>query len=430
MSAPEATSESLGTGETSFPVPVGAFGRDAPKLLAKGKIVLPVRVDKQPAVKGYLTMGRRYARELAGNPKFSGFALGIRTGPENNLTVADIDSTDPAVAREAERIFGEPTVIVATASDKRHFYYAHTDEPRLVRPFKDQAFPVDVIGAKGFTVAPSSEFGTRAYRFIKGGIEDLNRLPPIRPSWRDALPADSQSSASVRRCKQAHVPIDGMRNIALFDYLRSLASPRSSLEEMIEAGQRLNAEFAEPLSDAELMRTASSVWTYKQQGRLILPNNPAVVVRLPLLDAFVVSASEPNTTDALLLWLELVRQHSGADRDSFAVCPKAMARDRVIGRWSAARIRKARNRLLEMGRLEVAREGSAVPGNRFEYRLTGETSFPNVTYTSPPSSSLQEGRQNEILNHVHSEICDRGIARGGSIEAQERVIGWSFLSAT
>ncbi len=157
----------------------GIFSEWQPRYAQHGVATFPVQIignDKKLATKGYLKTGLRGSAQLAA--KFADAkSFGFGCGPYNRLMVVDMASTDPAIIREGERLFGQSPLLWRTGGGKFAMPFRHNGEGRHIRPIK--SLPIDVLGA-GFAVAPPSAGETRAYEIIKGTLADLDRLPVAR----------------------------------------------------------------------------------------------------------------------------------------------------------------------------------------------------------------------------------------------------------
>ena len=65
----------------------------------------PLKADKSPAVRGYMSIGATYSAKLA--TKFpNATAAGFVAGPRNRITVVDTDSTDDRLVDDVQQRFG------------------------------------------------------------------------------------------------------------------------------------------------------------------------------------------------------------------------------------------------------------------------------------------------------------------------------------
>jgi hypothetical protein len=211
----------------------------------------PLKADKTPAVSGYGRIGAPYSAALA--TRFpDATAAGFLAGPRNRVTVIDIDSPDDRLAEEIEGRFGTTPLRVRTPSGGRHLYYRHQGERRLIRALPN----VDILGA-GNVVAARSTLPNGRYELERGTLEDLDRLQPIRQHEQ-------------RSREGTTIPL-GRRNTELFRYCRSIVDYCDTHEQLLDAARTwADRRLAEPMSDAEVVKTATSVWRYRDGRRRVM----------------------------------------------------------------------------------------------------------------------------------------------------------------
>src|SRR5262249_47484952 len=130
-------------------------------------------------------------------------ALGFSPGLRSGITIADVDEPgDHALQRATDRHGDTPVLVKSTATGKHHAYYRFNGEKRIVRPEPDIA--LDILGhqeGKGnFVVLPPSIRPGGEYQFIRGSLDDLDKLPAMRnvppnaritsPQLESPVPAD------------------------------------------------------------------------------------------------------------------------------------------------------------------------------------------------------------------------------------------------
>ncbi len=228
----------------------------------------PLKADKTPAVSGYQRIGAPYSATLAAKfPDAS--AAGFVAGARNRVTVVDIDSADDRLTEEIEKRFGMTPLRVRTPSGGRHLYYRHQGEKRQIRALPD----VDVLGA-GNVVAALSIAATGRYELERGTLDDLDHLPPMM-----LVNAPDQGSGRIQR---------GRRNNELFRYCRRIVDNCDTHEQLLDAACTWAADrFAEPLPDAEVVKTAASAWTFRG-GRKRIMNH---IIAKPVFSALVADPS-------------------------------------------------------------------------------------------------------------------------------------------
>jgi Bifunctional DNA primase/polymerase, N-terminal len=313
-----------------------------PRYADHGIPTFPVTAEKKPATTGYLSTGLSGSAKLA--RKFTdaeafGFALGRRS----NITLVDIDSKDERVLAEVLSTHGETPVISRTASGGYHAWYRHDGERRQIRPFEDK--PIDVLGG-GYAIAPPSRVAKGSYQFIEGRLDDLDRLPIMRaPVLMPALgrPEGLGSAAGT-------VP-HGMRNRALYDHCMRAAHHCDDFDNLLDvartfASMKCEVSISDPMTDAEVFKTAKWVWQKTEAGENWFGRGGRVVFHHDDIDGLM--AEHP---DAFLLEAMLRRHHWNRD----FVIANAMAESMPSGGWDRKRFANARRVLTQRGRIEVVR---------------------------------------------------------------------------
>jgi hypothetical protein len=237
----------------------GLFGEWQPRYAAHGIALVPVQViakDKKPLTKGYNKTGLRGSADLA--LKFAeAQAFGFVCGVQNRVTVVDMDSTDPAIVTEGERLFGASPLLWRTGGGKYAMAFRHNGEPRLIKP-DALGGNIDLLGG-GLCIAPPSVGRLRPYEYIRGTLDDLDRLPVAR------MPPELAKTA---RSDGAHKPAEripeGRRNNALFDYCRSIVNVCDDFDKLLDAAETWAEDrVVGRLSHAEIRATCTSVWNHR-----------------------------------------------------------------------------------------------------------------------------------------------------------------------
>lgn len=328
---------------------MGIYSQNASLYADAGMPAFPVDTrDKRPAVKGWQDATPGKARGWARNTRLGqSDGLGIVMGKPSGITEVDVDAVGDAWLSAAVERFGDTPIIIRTASGKAKLWYRHNGEGRHIRPFTGQ--PIDVLGA-GYTIAPPSwrdDLGA-SYRFIRGGLEDLGRLPII-----SAMPA------TFTRAPQAIQP--GERNDSLWRYCMAQARHCDDVEALIDVALTWGSAMPEPLSHAEAEQCARNAWAYEASGRNYLG------LRKPQLNRQDVIMDELiDQPEALTLYLMFQRWHS--NRPHFAIAPRAMS-EAGSPPWPRRRIETARDVLVERGYIEELRTPDKTARKCGLYRL-------------------------------------------------------------
>ena len=278
----------------------------------------------------------------------------------SGVTVVDVDA--PELVVEMEQRFGWSPLVTATPSDGRHLWYrANAESCRNLRGSEGLAVDVKAGGAGrgGFIVVPpsvraSGPYAGRLYKFIRGGWDDLARLPTIRPG---SLPSASsgetgKGSATEPLCGAAlpNLRGEGTRNNALFQLLLGDARNCATEADLLRAAEEINSSFKPPLPRDEVVRTARSVWRYREHGELWASGPARAIITADELWAY------QGNSDALMLRAVLMVSHA-ARGEPFAISDKAMRQADVLAGWGRARYRSARDVLLSMGLLTLLHKG-------------------------------------------------------------------------
>jgi Bifunctional DNA primase/polymerase, N-terminal len=329
----------------------GIFSTWQPIYAERGIATFPVGEAKKPCVRGWQKIGPKLSTELA--KKFlAADALGYVTGRRSGITVVDIDTTDEKIAHDAIRQHGQPAIVTRTASGKLHLLYRYNGEGRRIRPWRE--LPIDVLGDNGYALAAPSKLATGTYEIIHGDLDDLDRLKPM----------ESGLAGPTRR--GGMLAPKGERNRALFDHCQHAARYCDSLEALIDCAATyrdncLAKDPADPITDAEVIKTASSAWKMQIEGRNWIGQGGIIPMRCAEVDRFL-SLGE----DATFLFLHLKRHHN--DRETFLVA-NAMA-ERL--QWRPRRFKDARRQLGEAGLLRLIQQGGRRPHDPSIYGWSNE----------------------------------------------------------
>lgn len=263
--------------------------------------------------------------------KFSDRNIGIITGSCSKITVIDCDNPDLTI-EELENEFGESGLIVLTPSGGKHLYYNHNGEASGSIRNK-----VDIKGKGGLIISPHSynHDQNRYYKIIKGSLTDLKNLTNLKSS------SSCKATAGEAREKSDFIIKEGGRNAHLFNQLIAKARCCASYEKLEEIAFEINLYHLLPsLSADEVRKTASSVWTYKENGTLPSKNGGVFMAREEL-DAL---ALHPRAF-WLLAWIKA--QHFGIRQSFFLEQTKLANR---FG-WNRKTFKKVIKVLLQTGYL-------------------------------------------------------------------------------
>jgi hypothetical protein len=311
---------------------MAAFADAAPAWAAAGIVPLPV----SPTGKGWMvkhpeTFRRPAAMALAAKPRFAGANLGFLCGALNRLTVIDIDSPANSELQHALTKYGDTGAIVQTPSGGRHLYFKHDGEGRQIRP--DESHPIDELGG-GLCIAPPSSKPTGGgYAWLRGDLSIIPNLPKIRPG------AVQKTRDIDRQVAGLRVP-EGQRNVQLFRYCNSVVGCCDDLDALIDAARSWSdGKCVETMADAEIVKTAASVWKYQGGKRRVMQN----IVEAPFYSALIANLN------ALALYSYLSAEN-GPAAEFLVADGLGAARG-----WPQRFVPKARKALLDMGAIKCVR---------------------------------------------------------------------------
>ena len=316
---------------------MGIFGSHAPDYLAHNIPVFPTggEVGKKPLVKNYQRMGRPFSEKLAANPKFENSNIGFMCGLRNRITVLDVDTPDRTVFDRAVAECGNTAIKIQTASGKYQAWYRHNGERRKIRPIDGEA--IDILGG-GVVIAPPSirpDLDGKAYRFLDGSLDDVDRLPAIR---KGVLSPEIYNKVPRQVGADSDRVLDGKRNDTFFRWaMRESLSCETESELLIKAAAWNEAYCEPPLSEGGIKSTVKSAWGYKKRGSVWIGKDARVVITATELDAL-----EGNAYAAFLL-MKLRAAHGWRDGGNFYLA-KAIAPG--LG-WTIPRFKRARAFLVE-----------------------------------------------------------------------------------
>ena len=193
-------------------------------------------------------------------------------------------------------------------------------ERRRIRPISD--LPIDILGA-GYAVAPPSLGRKGQYEFLEGSLQSLLDLPKLR------LPANENQPGRGEK-----VPV-GKRADTLFRFALDQARFVDDLDSLIDVVRTRNMDCEQPLSDVEVIKTASSAWGYEVRGENLIGRGGAVVISHTVIDALI------DYPDAWRLYGKL-RRHNW--REDF-ILANALGRE---WRWGWAGFKAACETLVRM----------------------------------------------------------------------------------
>lgn len=287
--------------------------------------------------------------------------VGLLTG-QSRITVVDIDTADASTVADCEQRFGPTPLVARTPRGGTHLFFRSSGERSAA---KIDGQPIDIRGLGGFLVVPPSDRADgRRYEFVRGSVEDLERLPVVRRGaiGERNLPLKDWKHGFGYRAKIS----EGRRNDTLFR-LALLEARDCATGDELEARMLIHNEACEPSLPYEEIKTISaSAWRYEQRGQNFVGKGARVFLSVAELDRLT------KSPDAAVLLLALRKAHLGVNVE-FAISPAGLSAEGQFKGWSKARLRNARDFLTSMGSVVVRHEGGRGKHDpsRFAFGLIG-----------------------------------------------------------
>ena len=288
--------------------------------------------------------------------KFPTANVAVLDGRPGGITRVDID--DPALIELCIQRCGDTPVKAGTPSGGIHLWYRANGEHRTIGLEGEK---IDILGRGGYGIAPPSINPRKGlYRFLEGGLADLDRLPCIMPGSLPAFVyrggATTKGPAPLSSSGHVH---ENHRDALLFPEARRLAlecrSPDEFMRKLCDINQ---TECDPPLSHAELKAKVKYVWRLKEEGRCFAPGTKYAAI--PRDEAQPLYQYPP----ALALWHFLKCSH--APDHIFAVSPGGLS---TVLPQSARTITKARDFLLNLEYLICTHKGGRGEGDADRFRF-------------------------------------------------------------
>jgi hypothetical protein len=363
------------------------FGDHALPLSKRGLAVVPCGGEdgKSPKVREW--QKRKWSlstiAELA--RRYPDANIGVACGL-SGIVVVDVD--DPTLIPAMLLRFGDTPLITRTPSGGSHLWYrkAGVVGSGPLGP----SLAVDIKADGGQVIVPPSfnPQSGKEYVFERGSWDDLDRLPPFR---QEALPRPKTSAKSSRPPKSpasSGTVGEGLRDKTVFFHAMREAPHVTSEHDLIAVMQTFNVQHCSPpLPARQVGKIAKSAWRYEERGENLIGHAGGGVVPHTVGKDLL---SRPHGEDALAL-LYILKWAHGGRAEPFAVCAKAMARDRVIPQWGDPRRYTRAVKILVaqrvLRRVSPSRRGARGHWTPAQYTFTGPGASiaPNITiHPSPP----------------------------------------------
>jgi hypothetical protein len=324
----------------------GAFAENAFELREHGLFPIPIgrENDKTPLIRGWNRWKHLVGEKMLGTwiQQFPDANIGIACRL-SGITIIDID--DRSIVDDMIQQFGDTPLITSTPSGGVHLWFKSSGERNA--NLRSHGLDVDVRGVGGLAVVPpsirrSGDYAGKEYSFLKGNWEVIPSLPSLKPgslSFEDSCCRQSAISSLGQPVPK------GIRDDSLFHYLKKQAPYCDVFKDLADVAQTFNMHCQPPLPDAQVLKTARSVWGYHERGELWTPGGPPRV-KLTGGEHGELTKLYANP-DALALYCKLQESHAAREKP-FAISPRAMHNANVItGFGSERRYRIARKWLLD-----------------------------------------------------------------------------------
>jgi hypothetical protein len=190
-------------------------------------------------------------------------------------------------------------------------------------------------------VAPPSRGIKGDYQFIEGSLDDLDRLPILR-----GIDIETPIAPAL---VPAQAVVKGIRNKSLFEQCMREAHYCDDLESLLDVARTRNEGFLPPMTDAEVLETAKSAWSYTERGENRFGQTGAW---LSTAEVNSLIAADPDD----LVLLTFLRANNGR-RKPFIVANGLADK---LG-WTRKRLARARRRL-ERSHLQMVKQPSSYHG--------------------------------------------------------------------
>jgi Bifunctional DNA primase/polymerase, N-terminal len=360
------------------------YAEHAETLWRAGFAVLPLQ-GKRPIRSGFTKWTcapslSTIAGWAAKDPAASiGYVPGLCNAGQNGDALVVIDADDDETAAKVEDMFGPTPGMVKTRRGRHALYRGGGVKLPQLSSLKKFGLNADLKHGRSIVVAPPSRHESgMAYTWLDCDPSVIHHLPVFDADalYRIIDRARSQSipgaksppnvtlTAPARAAPARDGLRDGSRGLGLNDRLCAAAWEVDTQEDLLDVARTINASFAVPLDEREVVRRANAVWLDLEQGKLQRFIGRPGSARTGLHELKHLTCWK-NGGDALALLMLLRIHHAArvARGETFAITSKAMA-DKQVLHWSRDRFRKATKALLAAGYIKVVRRGRNGPAGR------------------------------------------------------------------
>ena len=263
-----------------------------------------------------------------------------------------------------------------------HFLYRVAESTRIgITSLRPHGLEIDLKFGRSVVIAPPSRHAVDpnfSYAWVGCTPDVIDDLPPFNVAALHCL--FGQGSSSLPNVTKLPPPLlpcspsvsqqqfrDGSRGLGLNDKLVADAWACESLDELLDLARTWNAGLRdrglETLDDAEIFRRTKAVWRDTQSGMIERWHGQRARTAVSADEIRIVASL---SADAFALLMLLRSEHGARAKrgETFAISINAMVKARVLGRWSARRLRKAREILLADDYIRLVREALLGPSGR------------------------------------------------------------------
>lgn len=357
------------------------FSDCAPRLYGAGMAAVPLG-QKDPLVKGYRKWTRRPGRLTFDKwcSKFPEANVGYVPGLTGKHGIVVIDD-DGGARRRIIELFGETPGIVQASRANHYLYRAPEGIDLQYVNLKKLGVNADFKIGNSIVVGPGSVHETgHVYRWQDCDERIIADLPELDlRRLRDLIRSKETPTGTQAELKAKAGFRDGSRKLALNDHLAAHASWADNFDEVLDAATSWNDEHLakygiDKLDEGEVMQVAARVWQDLEAGKLERWHGRAATVRSNLNEMTKLAATGKHGTAAFMLLMKLRGEHGarGGRNETFALNQIAMAKAQTIPHWTRYDYEKARDILLEAGKLEKVADFKMTKHGRqgAQYRLT------------------------------------------------------------
>lgn len=159
----------------------------------------------------------------------------------------------------------------------------------------------------------------------------------------------------------------GERNNWLFSTSLRHAPACDDFDALLDVARTLNEDyFGDPLTDAEVIKTARSAWRYQEEGRNWVGSTARLMLTKAGLLELAGRSSDAFVLDCLLRLEHAARMTRG---ENFALDTRAMEAAGTIPGWSRSRFQRAIDMLAQADVLTRVRRGTG-RGNPSQFRIS------------------------------------------------------------